>query len=78
MNRRPRWAVRRHRVCGCGRRARHAQFADEGFKYVGGGYGYFVSKYDFTSHQWEQAMRWGWMFLQEGEDGRRCAGAALV
>ena len=42
--------------------------AGEGFKYVGGGYGYFLSKYDHASHQWEQAIRWGFMFV-EGEGG---------
>jgi hypothetical protein len=41
--------------------------ADEGFKYVGGSYGYFLSKYDWREHKFEQAVRWGYMFIEEGD-----------
>jgi|LauGreDrversion4_2_1035121.scaffolds.fasta_scaffold1607456_2 hypothetical protein len=40
--------------------------AGEGFKYVGGSYGYFLSKYDWREHKFEQAVRWGYMFIEEG------------
>ncbi len=40
---------------------------DEGFKYVGGSYGYFLSKYDWKEHKFEQLARWGYMFIAEGD-----------
>jgi hypothetical protein len=44
---------------------------------VGGGYGYFLSKYDWKEHKFEQAIRWGYMFIEEG-DGAEMADAAVV
>jgi hypothetical protein len=34
---------------------------------VGGSYGYFLSKYDWREHKFEQAVRWGNMFIEEGD-----------
>jgi hypothetical protein len=44
---------------------------------VGGSYGYFLSKYDWKQHMFEQAVRWGYMFIQEGDwVGGSCRGVA--
>ena len=51
---------------------------------MGGSYGYFLSKYDWTEHKFEQAVRWGYMFIEEGDDfgfallcTRTCRGIVL-
>ena len=40
---------------------------------MGGSYGYFLSKYDWQEHLFEQAVRWGYMFIEEGDVGSTVA-----